>query len=979
MASPPHNIGSDAEDGEISASEDETTVGKDDAQECSIASALPVGKSEEESCEDLSPQRKKLKLDVIDDAVATMENISSPSSVTELSAGEDAMVEAMEEGEGPSKDEGEEPSKEDAEEEGEEGEILSDSDEDEQTAVANEATTETTSNKSPETANSKKGSSQDYSSRDGRRSPSPRDRYQDRRRYRYSGHSQSPSSSSRNNTSNGGSSSNHLARKGVKRPSSIDRRTGADIRNRKEGSPFTKRKPKMKAPPPSNSPFWGERKHLLPTPSASPRTGYNLDSDYPQLPRRLVKEYFPDPPVRFVRDSHNFPPGDHNRSDSSAVNKATEKNKDNDTVSQPSPAALSNEEEAEDMATQEYEGAIPSLPSMQELVKNQMYADSNSEMEALPPPLIEDKSLEAADTLADVFSEDFPLMDGETPKQEEATSLKKLVAGGSGSIDITIAAGEQKGNLNNKVARQVHKQLSAKKQLKATAWHAKQKLKQKDNKDHEKSLQPCKYFQNGFCKSGDSCPYSHAGPTKNKKKEVCRYYLGDNCTKGDECPYLHETFPCKFFHSRNFCIHGDSCRFSHAPLNDESRELLATVLQQDAKQPGASTPVMANVNNIAEAAAQPHPMPQPLMSVDTSAMAPLVGGAAPPLMQQDHPPRPPWDSPAPLQPPVMIPPPQFNSGINNSGPRPEPNSTNMMRPPEPKLGILPTPPAYMKLIPDNTQIPGPGMSVNTNINTAVQDPRSSCDPRMNQQQQHLKRQEQFELPSSGESSGNETTSAQSKEQDNQADDDTKQTDGTFPLFQPLEPPRELSRQKPHFIPDLPTSSVGASDNVDPNLPSHIARPSSNPHHGIDQSPSRPRNLKSKYSHLKVKSRASKSSATPLEEQSQVSAAKRDNMHKSILKRTVEKPKEPFSMYLQDGIEEINTGYGEIQPMFSSRTNNKASVKEDSKSSSPEKAVTNNDTDKKATKKDSSVPYYAMFDTGFGSDLQIDSAFGSLED
>ena len=58
MASPPHNIGSDAEDGEISASEDETTVGKDDAQECSIASALPVGKSEEESCEDLSPQRK---------------------------------------------------------------------------------------------------------------------------------------------------------------------------------------------------------------------------------------------------------------------------------------------------------------------------------------------------------------------------------------------------------------------------------------------------------------------------------------------------------------------------------------------------------------------------------------------------------------------------------------------------------------------------------------------------------------------------------------------------------------------------------------------------------------------------------------------------------------------------------------------------------------------------------------------------------
>ena len=47
----------------------------------------------------------------------------------------------------------------------------------------------------------------------------------------------------------------------------------------------------------------------------------------------------------------------------------------------------------------------------------------------------------------------------------------------------------------------VHKQLSAKKQLKAAVWHAKQKIKHKDNKDHEKSSQPCKYFQNGFCKS----------------------------------------------------------------------------------------------------------------------------------------------------------------------------------------------------------------------------------------------------------------------------------------------------------------------------------------------------------------------------------------------------------------------------------------------------------------------------------------------
>ena len=57
MASPPQNIGSDAEDCGISANGDET-VGKEDAQDFSAASALPFQQSEEENCEDPSPQRK---------------------------------------------------------------------------------------------------------------------------------------------------------------------------------------------------------------------------------------------------------------------------------------------------------------------------------------------------------------------------------------------------------------------------------------------------------------------------------------------------------------------------------------------------------------------------------------------------------------------------------------------------------------------------------------------------------------------------------------------------------------------------------------------------------------------------------------------------------------------------------------------------------------------------------------------------------
>ena len=57
MASPPQNIGSDAEDCGISANGDET-VGKEDAKDFSAASALPFQQSEEENCEDPSPQRK---------------------------------------------------------------------------------------------------------------------------------------------------------------------------------------------------------------------------------------------------------------------------------------------------------------------------------------------------------------------------------------------------------------------------------------------------------------------------------------------------------------------------------------------------------------------------------------------------------------------------------------------------------------------------------------------------------------------------------------------------------------------------------------------------------------------------------------------------------------------------------------------------------------------------------------------------------
>ena len=115
---------------------------------------------------------------------------------------------------------------------------------------------------------------------------------------------------------------------------------------------------------------------------------------------------------------------------------------------------------------------------------------------------------------------------------------------------------------------------------------------------------PCKFFQKGYCRNGNTCDYSHglnlpaqaqsryeqptglppstpktAHTIGNKQspardiahfRESCHFFREGRCMKGDKCPRRHEipessnltTDVCHFF-LKGKCIFGDKCRRSH--------------------------------------------------------------------------------------------------------------------------------------------------------------------------------------------------------------------------------------------------------------------------------------------------------------------------------------------------------------------------------------------------------------------------------
>ena len=93
-----------------------------------------------------------------------------------------------------------------------------------------------------------------------------------------------------------------------------------------------------------------------------------------------------------------------------------------------------------------------------------------------------------------------------------------------------------------------------------------------------KSHKPCHAFMAGKCpRTAEECFYTH-DPDPPQVWELCKFYLFDRCAKRDKCLYLHKGFPCKWFHTGRGCPDDEeNCKFSHEPLNDNTRTLVNTL------------------------------------------------------------------------------------------------------------------------------------------------------------------------------------------------------------------------------------------------------------------------------------------------------------------------------------------------------------------------------------------------------------------
>ena len=90
-----------------------------------------------------------------------------------------------------------------------------------------------------------------------------------------------------------------------------------------------------------------------------------------------------------------------------------------------------------------------------------------------------------------------------------------------------------------------------------------------------KSHVPCRFFPQGRCNKGASCPFSHVPPAEHVKTAICNKFARGDCPDGDACQFAHgpeqlqvdpraiKTKLCRDFENFGKCPRGNICTFAH--------------------------------------------------------------------------------------------------------------------------------------------------------------------------------------------------------------------------------------------------------------------------------------------------------------------------------------------------------------------------------------------------------------------------------
>ncbi|TNN44245.1 Zinc finger CCCH domain-containing protein 6 [Liparis tanakae] len=113
------------------------------------------------------------------------------------------------------------------------------------------------------------------------------------------------------------------------------------------------------------------------------------------------------------------------------------------------------------------------------------------------------------------------------------------------------------------------------------------------------------------------CQLEHVEGHNDLLKEVCKFYVQGFCSKGASCPYMHHILD-----TPRRCHHGVDCKFSHRPLDDVTKPLLQETLKRDedfyeltkqkAEPEPPAPPENADESEVTEASVTPEILLQPL-------------------------------------------------------------------------------------------------------------------------------------------------------------------------------------------------------------------------------------------------------------------------------------------------------------------------------------------------------------------------------